>query len=86
MKKAQLMAKGRGIADWKGIALSELKSSPERLAGDEKSSIDKLYGTLTNHLIGEPVFEDHPTLDQFVDALPAKLKGEASVAAQPGKR
>lgn len=86
LKKAQLMAKGRGVADWKGIALSELKSSPERLAGDEKSSIDKLYGTLANHLIGETVFEDHPTLDQFVDALPAKLKGEASVAAQPGKR
>jgi phosphoribosylaminoimidazole-succinocarboxamide synthase len=86
LKKAQLMAKGRGVADWKGIALGELKSAPERLAGDEKASIDKLYGTLANHLIGEPVFENHPTLDQFVNALPAKLKGEASVAAQPGKR
>ncbi|MCC7531678.1 MAG: hypothetical protein IT342_24455 [Candidatus Melainabacteria bacterium] len=86
LKKAQLMAKGRGVADWKGIALGELKSAPEPLAGDEKASIDRLYGTLANHLIGEPVFENHPTLDQFVNALPAKLKGEASVAAQPGKR
>ncbi len=86
LKKAQLMAKGRGIADWKGIALSELKSSPERLAGDEKASIDKLYGALANHLIGESVFENHPTLDQFVNSLPAKLKGEAAAAAQPGKR
>ncbi len=85
LKKAQLMAKGRGVADWKGIAISELKSSPERLEGDEKASIDKLYGTLANHLIGKAVFEDHPTLDQFVSELPAKLKGDASAATQ-GKR
>lgn len=86
LKKAQLMAKGRGVADWKGIALSELKASPERLSGDEKASIDKLYGTLANHLIGETVFENHPTLDQFIDELPEKLRGDASPAAQTGKR
>ncbi len=86
LKRAQLMAKGRGVADWKGIALSELKSSPQVLAGDEKAAVDKLYGTLANHLIGEPVFADHPTLDQFVNELPAKLKGEASVPAPSGKR
>lgn len=86
LKKAQLMAKGRGAADWKGIALSELKSSPERMQGDEKAALDKLYGTLANHLIGEPVFENHPTLNQFVDNLPAKLRGDASTAAQPSTR
>jgi phosphoribosylaminoimidazole-succinocarboxamide synthase len=85
LKKAQLMAKGRGVGDWKGIALSELKSAPEHLAGEEKAAIDKLYGTLANHLIGEKVFENHPTLDQFVDELPTKLKGDAAPAPQ-GKR
>ncbi len=88
LKKAQLMAKGRGVADWKGIAITELKSSPDRLSGDEKAAIDKLYGTLANHLIGASVFEKHPTLDEFVDNLPSKLKGKASasVDAQPAKR
>lgn len=86
LKKAQLMAKGRGIADWKGIALSELKVSPERLAGDEKLAIDKLYGTLANHLIGEVVFENHPTLDEFVQTLPEKLKGDAIPASSQEKR
>jgi hypothetical protein len=46
--------------------------------------IDQLYGVLANHLVGEQIFEKHPSLDRFIKELPPEFKGEKKsvVAAQ----
>lgn len=86
LQKAQKLAKERGSADWKQIAVDELKAAPEKLAGLEKTAVNKLYGCLTNHLTGKEVFKDHPTLDQYIDALPAALKGDQKVGTAQSKK
>lgn len=73
LQKAQEKAKKEGLLDWKKICIEELGCRPEKLDDLSKRSVDALYPALANHLIGKQVFGGQPTLDEFVDALPAKL-------------
>lgn len=71
IKEAQELAKGRKGSDWKEICRNELKAEPEPLPPLFKAVVDKLYGALTNHVVGQEVFRDQPSLDGFVQSLPA---------------
>ncbi len=70
LKEAQQLAKGRAGASWKEICISELNARPEPLPLAFKAIVDKLYGALTNHIMGQEIFKDHPSLDGFIQALP----------------
>lgn len=70
IKEAQKLALTRPGSDWKEICRSELRCEPEPLPANFKVVIDKLYGCLANHVIGQDLFKDHPSLDGFIDALP----------------
>lgn len=76
LKEAQALAMEMGRPEqWRQIARTRLKVEPEPLPADFKSAIDKLYGVIANHVIGEGVFANHPTLDEFVKTIPGTRKG-----------
>ncbi len=79
LKPAQQLASERNSLDWKNICSEELKQVPERFTEPIRLTVDKLYGTLTNHVAGE-LFAGQPTLDQFVGMV-ADL--ETARGAQP---
>lgn len=74
LKESQEMAKKRGVLDWKKICTDELGQTPAPLDTVSKNAVNALYPALTNHIIGTSIFEGQPTLDAFVDSLPAALK------------
>jgi phosphoribosylaminoimidazole-succinocarboxamide synthase len=65
LKDAQKLAKDRAELDWKKICSEELHSNPDPLSNEFKTEVDKLYGVLTNTLIGQAAFANHPDIDQF---------------------
>ncbi len=71
IKQAQQLAKERNVTGWKEICRKELKAEPEPLSPLFKAVVDKLYGALTNHVTGHEVFRDQPSLEGFVQSLPA---------------
>lgn len=73
IKEAQQLVKTRKDADWKQVCSSELKAEPERLPPHFKAVVDKLYGALANHMSGQEIFKDHPSLDGFIQALPTAM-------------
>lgn len=77
LKEAQQLARAKKNGDWKEICRNELKAEPEPLPVHFKAMVDKLYGTLANHIVGSEVFKDHPSLDEFIRALPASLPVQA---------
>jgi phosphoribosylaminoimidazole-succinocarboxamide synthase len=74
LKEAQNIAAERGSAEWKRICRDELKSVPDRLPAEFKDKIDHLYGVLTNHVVGEELFPDQPTLDAFARSFSVEKK------------
>ncbi len=76
IKEAQQLAKSRKGADWKDVCRNELNCKPEPLPSVFKAVVDKLYGTLTNHIVGQEIFKDHPSLDGFIQALPTALPAQ----------
>ena len=68
LKDAQRLAKERCDLDWKTICINELKSSPEPFKPRVKSVVDRLYGSLSNHLSQEDLFKNQSSLDDFVTA------------------
>jgi len=79
LKQAQQMARLDNSRSWKEIAVKELHAAPELLSPAFKAVIDKLYGVLCNHVVGQEVFAEHPTLAQFVQSL-APASGAAGVS------
>jgi phosphoribosylaminoimidazole-succinocarboxamide synthase len=76
LKEAQALATEKGRPEqWRQIARTRLKVEPEPLPADFKSAIDKLYGVIANHVIGENIFANHPALDEFVKTIPGTHKG-----------
>lgn len=73
IKEAQQLAKSKKNSDWKEICRSELRAEPEPLPSHFKAVVDKLYGSLTNHVVGHEIFKDHPSLNGFIEALPTAL-------------
>lgn len=69
IKEAQTIAKQKGRTDWKEICRNELKEEPKPLPGQAKAMIDQLYGVIVNQLVGEEIFANQPTLDEFVDMV-----------------
>jgi phosphoribosylaminoimidazole-succinocarboxamide synthase len=72
IKEAQDIARHAGKHDWKAICIEKLQSQPEPLPANFKQIIDQLYGSLTNHLVGEQIFPEQPNLDEFVTAVAAR--------------
>lgn len=72
IKDAQARAKILPNKGWKHICKVDLGASPEPLSPPDKNLVDRLYGVIANHVIGEPVFADHPSLDQYVQSMPVK--------------
>lgn len=66
IKDAQALAAERKSLDWKEICRNELGQSPAQFTPATGAVIDKLYGTITNHLCRKSLFKGHPELDQFV--------------------
>ncbi len=66
IKDAQNIAKQQGRTDWKEICRKDLKEEPKPLPGPSKAMIDQLYGVIVNQLVGEEIFANQPTLDEFV--------------------
>ena len=73
VKQAKVLAEERCTTDWKSICKDELNEVPKQLEPAKKKLVDHLYGVLVNHILGEPVFHDHPSLDEFVDDLEQQL-------------
>ena len=70
VKKAQTLAKKRGIKDWKKICTEELQLLPDKLDPKMKSNIEMMYQSLAKTL-GEkfhsrPIFKDACTLNELV--------------------
>jgi len=59
----------KGTFDWQTICLEELGSAPAPLAPELKTRADQMYGMLANHILGRELFENHPTLEEFVSSL-----------------
>jgi hypothetical protein len=83
--QAQELAKKESRRSWKEIAVDELKAAPEQLSARDKAFVDQLYGVLANTLVGAEVFKDHPTLEQFVAALPKGLRSAAPNTVTAGQ-
>ncbi len=58
-----------GSHDWQRICRNELIGEPEPLAPDFKAQVDQMYGTLANHILGRDLFDNHPTMQDFVSTL-----------------
>lgn len=67
IKHSQELAARRNTLDWKNICSSELNQVPAPFTENVRSTVDKLYGTLTNHLAGEALFAGQPDLERFVE-------------------
>lgn len=72
IKDAQARAKILPNKGWKHICKVDLGAAPEPLSPSDKNLVDRLYGVIANHVIGEPVFADHPSLEAYVQAMPVK--------------
>ncbi|MBY0549003.1 MAG: hypothetical protein K2W95_17150 [Candidatus Obscuribacterales bacterium] len=66
IKDAQRLAADRKSLDWKAICRNELGQTPAPFTPATRAVIDKLYGSITNHLCEKPLFKGYPELDQFV--------------------
>jgi len=72
LKKAQKLAADRGTCSWKEICSDELKSQPAPLPSEFKAKIDLLYGVLANHMTGQQLFAQQPSLEAFAQSLMEK--------------
>jgi hypothetical protein len=77
LKQAQQMARLDNSRSWKEIAVQELKSEPGPLPAPFKAVVDKLYGVLCNHVVGEELFANHPTLQEFVQSVAPATQASA---------
>lgn len=77
LKQAQQMARLDNSRSWKEIAVQELKSEPDPLPAPFKAVVDKLYGVLCNHVVGEELFANHPTLQEFVQSVAPATQASA---------
>jgi phosphoribosylaminoimidazole-succinocarboxamide synthase len=77
LKDAQKLGKERAELDWKKICSDELKSNPDPLSNEFKTQVDKLYGVLTNTLIGQAAFANHPDIDQYALDLDAVMSAKS---------
>ncbi len=86
IKEAQTRAKILPNKGWKQICKEDLGAAPEPLAPADKQIVDSLYGVIANHVIGEAVFANHPSLDQYVSSMPAKVISteQASAGSRKG--
>jgi phosphoribosylaminoimidazole-succinocarboxamide synthase len=69
VKEAKKLAASGG--DWKQICKEQLKQEPKHLPADIKRCVDSLYPMLANVIAGMTLFKDQPSLDQFVESMPA---------------
>ncbi len=83
LKQAQKLAKERASLDWKQICIDELKALPEPFEPEVKKVINRLYGTLTNHVSQEENFKEHPDLDAFVESVGLAKLGAPRVKSPP---
>jgi phosphoribosylaminoimidazole-succinocarboxamide synthase len=75
VKQTQNQSVRRGSLNWKDVCRYELKQEPRPFSVGAKSVVDKLYGSLTNHLTGQELFSNQVSLDRFVQ-LHAELLAE----------
>lgn len=83
LKDAQKLAKERRSLDWKNICINELKAQPEPFKPAVKEVVNRLYGTLTNHVSQEELFSAHPNLDAFVESVNRANLGETRTESPP---
>ncbi|HEY9734493.1 MAG TPA: phosphoribosylaminoimidazolesuccinocarboxamide synthase [Drouetiella sp.] len=72
IKDAQTRAKILPNKGWKHICKVDLGAEPEPLSASDKKIVDQLYAVIANHIIGEQVFADQPSLDEYVKSMPTK--------------
>gem|GEM_PF-824 len=77
LSKAKELAKHNPGKGFKEICKEDLKEQPQVIPANLKVLVDQLYGVLANHLSDSPVFEDHPTLVQFIDHLESAMPSDA---------
>ncbi|HEY9676893.1 MAG TPA: phosphoribosylaminoimidazolesuccinocarboxamide synthase [Drouetiella sp.] len=81
IKEAQKRALILPNKGWKKICAEDLGAEPEPFSDADKKIVDSLYPVIANHVIGSEVFENHPTLDDFIHSMPAKFISAESAAA-----
>lgn len=88
LQKSKELAKQRLDSNFKRICIEELKEQPAKLNDEERTIVDALYGSLVNHLAGEEVFAEHPTMDEFVNLLETAFgkKQTTANASSDGKQ
>lgn len=84
IKQAQELAKQRPGSDWKEICKNDLHAQPQPLPRPLKALVDQLYGVITNHILDSEIFTGHPSLDQFVQSVPADLIAESELGSKVG--
>lgn len=85
LSQAKELAKDNPGKGFKEICREDLKEQPQVIPGNLKVLVDQLYGVLANHLSDSSVFEDHPTLVQFIDNLESAMPS-GSGNATPGAK
>lgn len=78
LKEAQSIAKFAAGRNWKQIINEDLKVEPEPLPSAFKTVADRLYGVIVNQLVGEVVFPNHPSLNDFTSSLPSNFAAPVS--------
>lgn len=78
LSKAKELAKENPGKGFKEICKDELQEQPQVIPGNLKILVDQLYGVLANHLSETQVFENHPTLVQFIDNLESAMPDEST--------
>lgn len=88
LAKAKDLAKQRIDANFKEICKNELHETPNMMSQEEKHVVDKLYGTLANHLAGKEIFADQPNLEELslmIDQMLSRIHSGSSKESKAGK-
>lgn len=51
------------------LCRDDLKAAPEPLGSGLKAQADLMYGALANHIVGRELFDNHPSLAEFVASI-----------------
>lgn len=76
LSKAKELAKDNPGKGFKEICKEDLHEQPQVIPPNLKVLVDQLYGVLANHLSDNHVFEDHPSLVQFIDNLEKAMRDD----------
>ncbi len=77
LSRAKKLAKERIDASFKDICLHELNQAPDAMSRRERELVDKLYGSLANHIAGAEIFANQARLDELAGMIDEVIGGQS---------